>query len=339
MSWELVKACTVAITTHNGEIRGAGFYISPKGHLLTCAHVVEAAGGWKQIRVNGHAVKLIDLGERTRDDFAILQTPSYTGRSVPLSTDFEPRDNFLSVGYGRPDFPEGASIDGVITDKNPHQKYNGFSMIRLRIQADSQRIKGGYSGSPVFNTKNKSVIGIIAASDHTEGALAVPFSEIREKLLLHNRLFRLQEETSPENQLNRFRKELSNLGEQLRNKQWKDADITTWQMVCRLAGHKNAREIYCNNCNNMDSSVLAEIDRIWHAEGDSHFGFSIQKKIYRGLGGSEGYDQKILDEFYRNVGWGKSLLYDERPDFQSARAPRGHLPARLFISNPRFCTK
>ncbi len=39
MSWDLVKACTRAISTPEGEIRGTGFIISPEGHLLTCAHV------------------------------------------------------------------------------------------------------------------------------------------------------------------------------------------------------------------------------------------------------------------------------------------------------------
>ena len=83
MSWDLVKACTMAIATPSCEIRGTGFFISPEGHLLTCAHVVEDSGGPSKVRVNGQAVDLVYLGDRTDDDFAILQLSSYRGSSAP----------------------------------------------------------------------------------------------------------------------------------------------------------------------------------------------------------------------------------------------------------------
>ncbi|MEH1784629.1 trypsin-like peptidase domain-containing protein [Nostoc sp.] len=67
MNWELVKACTVAIATPEGYIQGTGFFISPNGRLLTCAHVVESAGGWEKVRVNGQGVELVYLGDRTRE--------------------------------------------------------------------------------------------------------------------------------------------------------------------------------------------------------------------------------------------------------------------------------
>jgi S1-C subfamily serine protease len=85
MSWELVKTCTVAIaSSEDGRILGTGFFISPEGHLLTCAHVVEDAGGWEQVRVNGQPVSLVYLGDRTQDDFAILQVSDYQGQAVSL---------------------------------------------------------------------------------------------------------------------------------------------------------------------------------------------------------------------------------------------------------------
>lgn len=59
MSWDLVKACTVAISTADGDVKGTGFFISPEGYLLTCAHVVEETGGWEQIRVNGQKIELV----------------------------------------------------------------------------------------------------------------------------------------------------------------------------------------------------------------------------------------------------------------------------------------
>ncbi|MEH2440411.1 AAA-like domain-containing protein [Nostoc sp.] len=181
MNWELVKACTVAIATPEGYIQGTGFFISPKGHLLTCAHVVESAGGWEEVRVNGQGVELVYLGDRTRDDFAILQLSGYQGASVPLAFNFQPMDRFLSIGYGRTDFPQGASIDGTITDINPQSEFSNLPMLRLRVKANSQQVQGGYSGSPVFDAETQRVIGIIAAYDNTEGALALPLVTVRQK--------------------------------------------------------------------------------------------------------------------------------------------------------------
>ncbi|HEY9800773.1 MAG TPA: AAA-like domain-containing protein [Leptolyngbyaceae cyanobacterium] len=181
MSWDLVKACTVAIATPEGNIQGTGFFVSPTGHLLTCAHVVESVGGWEKVRINGQGVKLIYLGDRTSDDFAILQLPDYQGKSVPVALNFQPMDRFLSIGYGRTDFPLGASIDGTITDINPQSVFGNLPMLRLRVKANSQQVQGGYSGSPVFNAETQRVIGLIAAHDYTEGALALPLSTVLEK--------------------------------------------------------------------------------------------------------------------------------------------------------------
>ncbi|MEH1928120.1 AAA-like domain-containing protein [Nostoc sp.] len=181
MSWDLVKACTVAIATPEGNIQGTGFFVLPTGYLLTCAHVVESVGGWEKIRINRQRVELIYLGDRTSDDFAILQLPGYQGASAPISLNFQPMDRFLSIGYGRLDFPLGASIDGTITDINSQSEFGNLPMLRLRVKANSQQVQGGYSGSPVFDAETQRVIGLIAAYDNTEGALALPLSTVLEK--------------------------------------------------------------------------------------------------------------------------------------------------------------
>ncbi len=193
MNWELVKACTVAIATPEGCIQGTGFFISPNGHLLTCAHVVESAGSCENVRVNGQGVKLVYLGDRTRDDFAILQLSGYQGKAVPLSLTFEPGNQFRSIGYGRSDFPEGGTIEGNITDANSHSGFGNLPMLRLRVMADAQQIIGGYSGSPVFDIQLQAVVGMIAAYDNTQGGLAVPLTTVHENWaelssLLHREL-------------------------------------------------------------------------------------------------------------------------------------------------------
>ncbi|MBH8562061.1 AAA-like domain-containing protein [Nostoc sp. CENA67] len=181
MSWDLVKACTVAIATPEGNIQGTGFFISPTGHLLTCAHVVESVGGWEKVRINGQKVELIYLGAQKRHDFAILQLPGYQGKVVTLSLSFEPGNQFRSIGYGRSlEYPKGATIEGSITDANHSSDFDNLPMLRLRTMADSQEIIDGYSGSPVFDIQLQAVVGMIAAFDGKQGGLAVPLSTVQE---------------------------------------------------------------------------------------------------------------------------------------------------------------
>ncbi len=181
MTWDLVKACTVPIYTTDGDVKGTGFFISAEGYLLTCAHVVEEASGWERVRVNGQKTELVYQGSSNCDDFAVLKLLGYQGAGVPLSLEFQPMDRFLSIGYGRPDFPQGASVDGTITDINPQAEFSNLPMLRLRVKANSQQVQGGYSGSPVFDAESQQVVGIIAAYDNTEGALAVPLTTVQEK--------------------------------------------------------------------------------------------------------------------------------------------------------------
>jgi hypothetical protein len=181
MVWDLIKACTIAIADSGGNIRGTGFFVSREGHLLTCAHVVEDAGGWERVRINGEGVELVYLGNSALDDFAVLKVPKKQDISVPLSLSFTPRDDFLSVGFGRADFPEGGSIEGSITDENRHAGFGNLPMLRLRVLADSQQIIGGYSGSPLFDVQSQAVVGIVAAYDNNDGGLAVPLKTVGEK--------------------------------------------------------------------------------------------------------------------------------------------------------------
>lgn len=181
MLWDVIKACTVPISGSDGYIRGTGFFVSRSGYLLTCAHVIEDTGGWEKVRVCGEAVELVYLGNSALDDFAVLKVASKQEISVPLSLSFAPRDSFLSIGFGRPDFPNGGSIEGSITDENQHGGFGNLPMLRLRVLADSQQIIGGYSGSPLFDVQSQAVVGIVAAYDGADGGLAVPLTTVKDK--------------------------------------------------------------------------------------------------------------------------------------------------------------
>lgn len=176
-AWDKVKSCTVPIKTQAGII-GTGFFITKDGYLLTCAHVIDEAGGYEKIKVQEKSVELVYRGSSFQNDVAVLRVPEYQGDAVPLSLDFHPMGEFLSIGYSRSDFLHGASIKGQITDINPHLNYDNLPMLRLSVVSDSERIEGGCSGSPVFDIESQSVIGLVAAHDRTQGALAVPLDTV-----------------------------------------------------------------------------------------------------------------------------------------------------------------
>ena len=181
MNWESAKESVVALTDVAGAVLGTGFFLSREGHPLTCAHVVQAAGGYEGVRIAGQPVHLVYLGDPVADDFAILQLPGYQGTPAGLSLQWRPLSRFLTMGFGRPDFPQGASIDGVLTDINPQADFGGQPMLRLRIFADAQEVRPGYSGAPVFDTDAQRVVGMIAAYDHSQGALALPLTAVRDR--------------------------------------------------------------------------------------------------------------------------------------------------------------
>jgi tetratricopeptide (TPR) repeat protein len=179
-----VQKSVVRVKDHHGTTWGTGFFISKTGHLLTCAHVLEDAGGWKNVRVCDLPVTCLYAGDPDRDDFCLLQVEDYMPPVfTELGTDFDDRDEFLSFGFSNDDF-YGAPIHGKITAFARCGKLGDQKLIRLETFSDAQRIEGGQSGAPVFVYKKGkwSAIGLIAASEDLQGGLAIPSNSIQSKL-------------------------------------------------------------------------------------------------------------------------------------------------------------
>ncbi|MFM6345866.1 MAG: GUN4 domain-containing protein, partial [Dolichospermum sp.] len=79
---------------------------------------------------------------------------------------------------------------------------------------------------------------------------------------------------------------------------------------------------------NFPCADLRTIDQLWVKYSDGRFGFSVQKRIYQGLGGTREYNQEIWWEMFTDkVGWtkGGNWLYYSDITFDK-KAPEGHLP-------------
>jgi hypothetical protein len=71
---------------------------------------------------------------------------------------------------------------------------------------------------------------------------------------------------------------------------------------------------------------LRTIDQLWVKYSNGRFGFSVQKRIYKSLGGTTKYDEKVWERFGDRVGWreNRGWLYKEGLTF-SEKAPEAHL--------------
>ncbi len=177
LAW--AKNCTVAVADAKGEIQGTGFFISRSGLLLTSARVVEATGGWQQVRVQGQAVRPAYLGDSKRDDFVILQQPGYQGPAVPLGLTSEPGSGLLTLRYPLPNAVLTVSAELTLQKLGPHPDFSGLPM--LHLLSETQQGWQGYRGAPVLDVQHRSAIGLMSAPEEKGPILAVPLSTVLEK--------------------------------------------------------------------------------------------------------------------------------------------------------------
>ncbi len=183
-----LRAAIARIIQANRRIVGAGFLVSDK-HILTCAHVVNAALG-KQLNapekpnqevcldfplvalgkiLRGRVVRWIlvqpgtSILPETGADIALLElesTPPEETQPVRLVK----AENLWKHPFRVFGFPEGQAVgvwtDGIIS--NPQA--NGRVQIEV-VRATAYRIEPGFSGSPVWDEQLDGVAGMTVTID------------------------------------------------------------------------------------------------------------------------------------------------------------------------------
>ncbi|MBK1986113.1 GUN4 domain-containing protein [Sphaerospermopsis aphanizomenoides BCCUSP55] len=104
---------------------------------------------------------------------------------------------------------------------------------------------------------------------------------------------------------------------------WKEADEETARVMLAVAKREEEGWLEVEHIDNFPCVDLRNIDQLWVKYSDGKFGFSVQKRIYQGLGGTRSYDAKIGEAFEETVGWGVGVVLKY---FQVILAPEGHLP-------------
>ncbi|MGK7897066.1 MAG: GUN4 domain-containing protein [Xenococcus sp. (in: cyanobacteria)] len=124
----------------------------------------------------------------------------------------------------------------------------------------------------------------------------------------------------------------------LANQEWKKADYETAIVMLNLVDRTLEEGwLSSDDINNFPCEDLRYINQLWLHYTYGLFAFSIQKKIYSSLGGTEEYDENIWSNFAEHVGWfrksAKFLNFKkelvtvpyENMTF-NLNAPKGHFP-------------
>ncbi|MBW4680604.1 MAG: GUN4 domain-containing protein [Microcoleus vaginatus WJT46-NPBG5] len=148
----------------------------------------------------------------------------------------------------------------------------------------------------------------------------------------------------------------SELKKLLADKEWKKADQETARIMCSAAQlafwalFENEEETFVvpdQVLTELDEMMISKfpcddlntIDKLWLEHSNGKFGFSIQREIYKSLGGTQVFNGEIRDKFGNQTGWrvrDKNDNYSWRRsdlfEYDFEKAPKGHLPSCLWAA-------
>jgi serine protease Do len=157
-----------------GNALGSGFFIDPRGYIVTNHHVVENAREVTVTLKSGDQLEAEIVGTDEQTDLAVLKVKkSGSYPFVEFATKAKPRVGDWVVAVGNPFGLGGTATAGIVSADGRELlggNYNDF------IQIDAP-INRGNSGGPTFNL-NGEVIGVNTAifSDTGGGSVGIGFA-------------------------------------------------------------------------------------------------------------------------------------------------------------------
>ena len=117
----------------------------------------------------------------------------------------------------------------------------------------------------------------------------------------------------------------------LKAKKWKEADEETRVKILKVANRESEGWLRWEDAENFSCQDLGTIDKLWVKYSNGKFGFSVQKQIYQGVGGSKEYNWDDYKKFADKVGWRKGGYWLNYNEFTfSEKHYTGHLPIFPF---------
>lgn len=121
---------------------------------------------------------------------------------------------------------------------------------------------------------------------------------------------------------------VSKLRDLLASRKWEKADKETLKIMLQVAGREKKGWLDVASIENFPCEELRAIDKLWLQSSNGRFGFSVQKHIWKSVGGNLKADDKMYQAFGDRVGWQLNKNWLEIDDLTfKPSAPVGHLPA------------
>src|SRR3989442_1111854 len=169
---------TIITFTRSGDTLGlgSGFFVRPRGTIITNWHVIRDAYDAVVILSDGTELKpILFLGADKRGDIALIEVPAGTYPVVSLASDVPPIGTKVVV-IGSPFGLSATVSEGIISAR---RTVEGRELVQLTAP-----LSPGSSGGPVLNSQG-SVVAIATASLEAGQALNFGVSIEYARQLLH----------------------------------------------------------------------------------------------------------------------------------------------------------
>lgn len=139
------------------------------------------------------------------------------------------------------------------------------------------------------------------------------------------------------------------LDQLLQAKKWKEADLETAKIIYMISSEELPETSLYKTCFKnyfcsehikvLPRKDLNNINKLWLKYSNGRFGFSIQKRIWKRIGGGSDTvynSEEIQEKFGSEVGWRKEGDWVYYSDIHYSRtAPYGHLPICLMLNSDK----
>ncbi|MBW4611236.1 MAG: GUN4 domain-containing protein [Hassallia sp. WJT32-NPBG1] len=118
---------------------------------------------------------------------------------------------------------------------------------------------------------------------------------------------------------------------------WQEADRETGAIVLKLSRREQQGQLEAEDLRKLPCQDLSHIDQLWVKYSNARFGFSVQQRIWRSIGGTKGAGYEVFQRFGDRVGWfvRRSWSTDDNLIF-ALTASEGHLPyCRAWLNSKR----
>jgi S1-C subfamily serine protease len=171
----LPSVASLLVSTSRGRGSGSASIITPQGHLLTSAHVVEGADTVTAVLTDGSEVEAKVVGRDALSDLAVLHSDGDLPAPVELGDASALKVGQLVVALGSPYGLAGSVTAGIVSALGRSLPTQSGRVIDEVIQSDAA-LNPGNSGGVLADSHGR-MVGVNTAVAGVGLGLAVPVNE------------------------------------------------------------------------------------------------------------------------------------------------------------------